>query len=239
MEDKFLLPGRDGDFDPSLNIWRKGVVFTIRRAPEVTPGYRVSVAFKRIVSSTQALVSFRDLYERVASVGNQRVSELIAANPSSEAVIVCHGWRLLGDAGNIAAAFITLALRSANESGSDFIGEPAPTDEDLLVPGGTRLEDLGRLAPHLEYEFYNEFDFTDPAVPTSDSITVSYAETIPESLADSINFEPLVGRAETFAKSYHSRLKILGEVNSPFRPIRREWFFADPRLATVHICLSQ
>ena len=85
MEDKFLLPGRDGDFDPSANIWRKGVVST-RRAPEVMPGYRVSVAFKRSVSSLQPLVSFHDLYERVASVGNQRVSELIAADPSLEAV---------------------------------------------------------------------------------------------------------------------------------------------------------
>src|SRR3984957_16605551 len=110
MEDKFLLPGRDGEFDPSVNIWRKGVVFT-RRAPGVMPGCRVSVAFKRSVSSLQPLISLHDLYERV--------TELIAADPSWEAVIVCHGWRFLGDAGNVAAAFITLALRST------------------LVPGGT------------------------------------------------------------------------------------------------------
>jgi hypothetical protein len=238
MEDKFLLPGRDGDFDPSVNIWRKGIVFT-KTTLTVKSGYRVSIAFKRSVSSLQPLVSFRDLYERVASMGNQRVSELIAADPSLEAVIVCHGWRFLGDAGNIAAAFITLALRSADESETDFVGQQPPTDEDLLVPGGTKLEDLGRLAPQGKYEFYNEFDFTDPAAPSLDCITVSYAETIPENSADSINFQPFVEQAERFAQRYHDRLKILREVSSPFRPTHREWFFADRRLVTVHICFSR
>jgi hypothetical protein len=165
MDEKFLLPGRDGELDPSANIWRKGIVYTTRAAPTVSSGYRVSVGIKRAVSSAQPLTSFRDLYDRVAFVGHQRIPD---------GAIVCHGWRLLGDPGNTAAAFITLAVRS-----QDFAGEPPPTDDELSAPGGASLADLARLAPQRADEIYNEFDFTDPSAAT-DPITVSYAEPIPE-----------------------------------------------------------
>jgi hypothetical protein len=240
MEEKFLLPGRDGEFDPSANIWRKGIVFTNRaempRLP-VKPGYRVSVALKRGVFAAQPLAGFRELYKRVAFLGKQRVSELTLSDPSLAGVIVCHGWRLLGDAGNMATAFMTLALQ---EGENEFAGEQPPTDEDLRGPGGSSFADVARVAPQRAEELYNEFDFTDSLAPSSDPITVSYAEAIPESPeGDSTNFKPIVERAETFANSYYNLLKRFGEVNSPFRTKDREWFLADRRLATVHICFSR
>jgi len=157
MEEKFLLPGRDGALDPSANIWRKGIVYTTRAAPTVSPGYRVSVGIKRGVSAARPITDFRGLYDRVASIGQQRISELTLGDPTLDGAIVCKGWRLLGDPGNIAAAFITLAVQS-----QDFAGEPPPTDDELSAPGGASPADLARLAPQRADEIYNEFDFTDP-----------------------------------------------------------------------------
>jgi hypothetical protein len=84
----------------------------------------------------------------VAFVGHQRIPD---------GAIVCHGWRLLGDAGNIAVAFITLAVRSQH-----FAGEPPPSDDGLRSSGGASLAEVARLAPQRADEIYNEFDFTDP-----------------------------------------------------------------------------
>ena len=225
MQEKFLPSGQDDELDPFADIWRKGIVYTARAAPAMSRGYRVSVGFKRGVSAERPLTSFRDLYDRVAFVGRQRIPD---------GAIVCQGWRLLGDTGNIAAAFITLAVRS-----QDLAGEPSPTDDELSAPGGASLADLARLAPQRADEIYNEFDFTDPSAATH-LITVSYAEPIPEIPGgESTDFKPFVDRAERFANSYHHLLQHFGEVNTPFRPTHREWFLADRKLVTVHICFSR
>ena len=54
MNDKFLRPGNDGEFDASANIWVKGIVFTtwadISR-PTRKPGYRISVGCKQRASA--------------------------------------------------------------------------------------------------------------------------------------------------------------------------------------------
>src|SRR4051812_47355525 len=115
MEEKFMLPGCDGELDSATNIWLKGIVFTTwanMLRPTVTPGYRVSVGFKRGVSVVDPPADFRALYERVASVATQRMSELASRDPKLAVSILCHGWRLLGEAGKVATAFITLAIRS-------------------------------------------------------------------------------------------------------------------------------
>ena len=238
MQEKFMLPGRDGELDPTANIWRKGIVFINRAeipgSPAVKPGYRVSAGFKRAVSAAQPLTGFRDLYDRVEFVGRRRISELTAADPTLAGAIDCHGWRLLGDSANIATAFVTLAVGSP-----ELAGEPPPTDDDLLAPGGASLADAARAAPQRADEIYNEFDFTGPSAPGSDPITVSYAEPVPEiGDGDSTDFKPFVERAETFANSYFNLLRHFGEVSTPFRPTHREWFLADRKLVTVHICFS-
>ena len=40
------------------------------------------------------------------------------------------------------------------------------------------MEELERLAPQREDEIYNEFDFTDPSMPKTGPITVSYGESV-------------------------------------------------------------
>jgi hypothetical protein len=243
MEEKFMLPGCDGELDPSTNIWLKGIVFTTwadTLRPCATPGYRVSVGFKRGVSVVDPAADFHTLYEWVASVAGQRMSELFSRDPSLAVSILCHGWRLLGEAGKVATAFITLAIRSSEEGDCDLDTERPPSVEELRSPGGTSLDDLARLAQQHPDELYSEFDFTDASAPGSDLITVSYAESfprIPES--DPFDFEPCVARAEAFANAYHKMLERFGEVRSPFRATRREWFLVDRKLATIHICFSR
>src|SRR5262249_25226479 len=118
MEQKFMLPGCDGELDPFTNIWLKGIVFTTWADmlwPAAKSGYRVSVGFKRGISDLDAPADFHAMYERVASIATQRMSELVSSDPSPAVSILSHGWRLLGEAGKVATAFITLALRSPGE----------------------------------------------------------------------------------------------------------------------------
>ncbi|HEY3458587.1 MAG TPA: hypothetical protein VGK64_28660 [Bryobacteraceae bacterium] len=237
-----MLPGSDGELNTSANIWLKGIVFTastgvLRQA--VQPGYRVSVGFKRRVSATDPGTDFQGLYERATSLATQRMSELVSPNPSP-ASIVCHGWRLLGEAGNVATAFLTLAVQLPEDVDNCLDAEKAPSVEELRSPGGTSLENLARLAQQRPEELYNEFDFTDAAACSSNLITVSYAESIPEiPEGDPFDFKPSVDRAEAFANWYHHILERFGEVHSPFRASRREWFLVDRQLVTVHIFFSR
>lgn len=189
----------------------------------------------------QADDGFNRLYQRVAFVANQRVSELTAADPSLAAGIVCQGWRMLGDAGAISTTFIMLALRSPGEIDNDIEWEQPPTDQDLRAPGGASLEDLALLAPQWRAgELYSEFDFSDPCASSPDLVTVSYGESVPEIPAGGcVDFRPFVERAELFAATYHRMLTELGEVERPFRTAHREWFLADRKLVTVHICFDR
>jgi hypothetical protein len=58
MQRKFSEPGSDGDLSHS-NIWKKGIVFTRRASPvRLEAGYRISVAFKRRVSSVRPVAVF-------------------------------------------------------------------------------------------------------------------------------------------------------------------------------------
>src|SRR5262249_10729056 len=171
MDERFVQPGSDGE--RPANLWRKGTVFTRRADMTVGAGYRISVAFKAGVFSRRPLVHFHPYYERVASVANQRVAELVRSYPRLAAGIECHGWRLLGPEGQMVTAFITLVLRSADDLAEGIKDEQPPSAEALCIPGGTSLDDLSRLAPQKAAECYSEFDFTDPSNPGSDPITVS------------------------------------------------------------------
>ena len=239
MDEKFFLPGPDGILASGLNIWRKGIVYTKRPNLPVEPGYRVSAAFKG--SGRQTDDSFHRLYQRVVFVANHRISELTIVDPILTAGIVCQGWRLLGDAGAIATTFIMLALGSPGEMGNDIVWLQPPADEDLRAPGGASLEEPTRLAPQWRAgELYSEFDFTDHSPSSPDLVTVSYGETVPEiPVGDSIDFRPFVERAESFAGTYHQMLTELGEVRTPFRTAHREWFLADRKLVTVHVCFDR
>ena len=205
--------------------------------PAAGQGYRVLVAFKRAVSPERPFNGFHGVYQRVSFVANKRISELKLPgnNEQPAAVILCHGWRLLGDKGNMATAFITLGLRPPGEGSAGFGGEQPPTGAGLRTPGGS--ENLAHVAPRDVDEIYNEFDFSDLSSPSPDPITVSYGERL---LGGALtDFEPFVKRAEGFARSYHSLLKRFGEVEGHFRTLRREWFLADPKLVTIHICFSR
>jgi hypothetical protein len=154
-------------------------------------------------------------------------------NPDS--IILAHHWGYLGD--RIVAAMITLGLGCADQGGINELGEPVPTEDALRSPGGTTLEELTRLLPQRADEVYNEFDFTDPSIPNTDPITLSYGE--PVSGCDPVNFSPFVQRAERLARFYHALLQSLVETSAqPFRIKRREWLLASPTFVTIHICFD-
>jgi hypothetical protein len=239
---KFLAPGSDGEPAPGTDLWRKGLVYTTRgdlsSLQSNQQNYRISVLFKKGVGAAQPFTGFNEVYRRVVAIANHRISQLTcpATEDLPDAIILCQGWRWIGD--NIVTALITLSLRCSNQGLTDVQGEPAPTDEALRSPGGTTLEECVRLAPQTADEIYNEFDFTDPSTPHTDVVTVSYGE--PFSGDDAIDFWPFMERAERLARFYHGLLKTFGESGSqPFRIKCREWFLASPTFVTILICFDQ
>ena len=238
---KFLEPGADGELAQGTNLWRKGLVYTIRTAWAARlcgDDYRISVGFKRGVASVHATAGFHDVYRRVVTVAKHRVSQLTCADTGKvpNSIILGHTWRPLGE--NILTSLITLSLRCSVQDGIEVTSEPPPTEESLQSPGGATLEQLERLAPQRADEIYNEFDFTAPSIRNTDPITLSYGEAIPGSDL-SLDFGPFVDRAETVARSYHTLLQSLGEASAqPFRIQHREWFLASQSFATNPIFAS-
>jgi len=239
---KFLAPGGDGELAPGTDLWRKGLVCTIRSPLSSLrysrQNYRISALYKKSIGATQPFTGFQEAYQRAFAVANHRISQLTC--PESEKmpdpIILGQGWRLIGE--NIVTALITLGLRGPDQSLTDVQGEPVPTDEALRSPGGASLEELDHLAPQAADEIYNEFDLTDPPTQRADVVTFSYGE--PISSGDGIDFSPFVARAEKMARSYHRLLQTFGEAGSqPFRIRHREWFLASQTFVTIHICFDR
>jgi hypothetical protein len=204
-------------------IWRKGLVYT-KRLPADSGPYRISASFK--CGSGRTADGFGRVYQRVRTLA-ERVR--LESGKTAESRIACHGWRRFGDGDFFAGVFINIEVGDSRDGSP---GESAPTQDDLLTPGGTALEDLARLSPQSADEIYKEFDFTDRFESEIHPITLSYGESI--SVAQPVEFEPIVQRAERMAESYHSFLKDQGEIRSDaFRVTSREWFLANRDFATV------
>jgi len=54
-----------------------------------------------------------------------------------------------------------------------------------------------------------------------------------------LHFGPSNEIAETFARSFHDTVVSFGELETPFKMVRREWFLADHGFVTVHVCFQQ
>jgi hypothetical protein len=242
---KFLAPGGDGEVAPGTDLWRKGLVCTIR-SPLSSLGYnrqnyRISSLYKKSIAAAHPFTGFKEAYRRAFAVANHRISQLTC--PASEKmpnpIILGHGWRLIGE--NIVTALVTLGLGCPDQSSTEVQGEPVPTDEALRSPGGAtleELEELEHLAPQAADEIYNEFDLTDSPTQRADVVTFSYGE--PISSGDAIDFSRFVVRAEQMARSYHGLLQTFGEAGSqPFRVRHREWFLASQTFVTIHICFDR
>jgi hypothetical protein len=239
---KFLAPGADGELAPGTDLWRKGLVCTIRSElsslHSSRQNCRISALYKKSIGAAQPFTGFKEAYQRAFAVANHRISQLTC--PETEEmpapIIWCQGWRLIGE--NIVTALITLGLRCPDQSSTDVQGEPVPTDEALCSPGGAPLEELVRRAPQAADEIYNEFDLTDPSTHRADVVTFSYGE--PISSGHAIYFAPFVLRAEKMARSYHGLLQNFGEAGSqPFRIRHRQWFLASQTFVTIHICFDR
>ena len=233
-EPDFLTPGGDGDLNPAMKVWRKGLVYSLRNEPAPGRDYRISVGFKRSVGGS--VEGFLEVYRRVGDVAARRVSKIPSeAGRRPRSVILGHHWGRLGN--NITAALVSVGISGSPRSWAGVHPQTSPTVEALCSPGGTPLEELARLAPEQADEVWNEFDFTESSAEESGVITVSYGE--PVTASGAIDFAPFVRRAEKFARYYHGLLQTFGEVAArPFTIRRREWFLASPTFVTVHVCFD-
>jgi hypothetical protein len=240
----FLVPGHDGNLAAETDIWRKGIVYT-RRSPMAAPQtvertYRISVAFKRREDAVDASSGYSQLYRRVRTIAILATAKLACLQTGSMLTrnVVCHGWRNLREGSGIVNAFIAVDLHCAGSEAGEWSGEPEPTQEMLLSPGGTSLEDLARIGLQRADEFYNEFDFTEACTADTDPITFSHGERT--SGDGAIDFKPFVERAEQLAKDYYRFLQSVQEMHAQvFRIVRREWFLADRNFVTIHICFER
>jgi hypothetical protein len=228
----FSQPGSDGALPAGANEWRRGLVYTAK------PGipcplrcgqeYRISVGFKQKVWPGTEFTGFGNLYQRVTTIANARVAQLICDRDGEppHTWVLWHGWRCLGDNDAIATAFVTVGLLCPAEGAAKPEGEKAPTAEELMAPGGATLEMLTRVGPQRVDEMYSEFDFTDPSSANTDPVILSYGESTPA--CEAMNFEPFVHCAEKLVKFYYGV--------EPFRILRREWYrVTNTNLTVVHI----
>jgi hypothetical protein len=202
-QSSFKTPGRDGQLPANANIWRKGLVYTRRSAPDeeylAKPGYRVSAAFKCGTGGSSADAGFQALYQRVRAVANQAIAEKTCSNAGETAgsIVLCHGWRRFGYP-EISTAFLMLEFRCSHLDDSEMKGETDPTEHDFLSSGGTSFEELARINPQRADEFYNEFDFSDASTWESEpvpSATESAFRPLPQLISNPSYTELSSGRS--------------------------------------------
>jgi hypothetical protein len=138
---KFLAPGSDGDHALGADLWRTGLVYTLRAdlssLQSCRQNYRISVLFKKAVGAAPPFAGFSEVYRRVVAIANHRVSQFVCPETGEMpgTIILCQGWHWIGE--NIVTALITLGLRCWDQSLTDHQGEMAPAD-DALVPQEVR-----------------------------------------------------------------------------------------------------
>jgi len=240
----FLQPGSDGALDLDVTQWRKGLVYTANHEiPAVLQAgreYRVTFAFKRKAPTLGAGAGYGELYRRVCAIVGARTFHFTCpVTEPPEKMLMCQGWRHLGET-DIAAAFVTVGLLCPEPGGGSATrGAEAPTMEELLSPGGATLDELTRFAPQRVDEIFNEFDFSDPLSQRADPVIVSYGEAVP--LREVVDFAPFVERAERLAGFYHGLLQTFREATTNrLEVIRREWYrVTNENLVVVHLWLRQ
>lgn len=222
--------------------WRRGLVYTRRsdQAVALDPGreYQVTVSFKRRRRPGERNHGYSDVYHRVRTIAETRISQLNCTEPgiARRVRIICQGWRPLGETEGITTAFVGVGLLYCARADDSAPGEPEPLEEDLKRPGGTPLDALSRLVPKRADEIYNEFDFTDASTASAEPLIVSYGESV--SQCEGIDFQPFIRRAQQFADFYKGLVRKLAASPSsePLQMVRRRWYcITDPNLVTVEL----
>lgn len=238
----FSQAGSDGAPDTEPTPWRRGIVYTRRPDQPVSLDadreYQIVVSFKRKRRPGERGDGYSDVYRRVRSIAETRISQLNCTEPgiARRLRIICHGWRSLGEGEGLTTAFVAIGLLYAARGDDAAPAEPEPNEEDLKQPGGTPLDALSRLVPKRADEIYNEFDFTDGSTASAEPLIVSYGESV--SRCEGIDFQPFIRRAEQFADFYQGLVRNLAASPSsePIQMIRRRWYcVTDPNLVTVEL----
>lgn len=239
----YCRSGHDGALPPIPAEWQRGLVYTARPhipSPVVSGReYRITVAFKQRIAPEEEFTNYAKLYRRVTRLANLRIAQLTYAGEADtlHTWIARQGWGSIGEPYSFATAFLTVGLVSLKSSDAKPQGEPPPTPELLMAPGGVVLQqpESGDRSWHAD-EIYNEFDLREHPNSEANRVMLSYGERVPD--YKDLNFEPFVNKAEKFAEWYDELLKSesVTENEQPFKILGREWYsVTSPDLAVVHI----
>jgi hypothetical protein len=167
--------------------------------------------------------SWVNLYSHVTRLAEMRAGQFFCpAHRARPSVLrAAHLWGLMPGAQNLRMATLTISLCCPFYKPP--AGLPAPTEEELLKPGGLAAAALPPVMMHPPFEFYNEFDTDGLREP----YTFSYGETLGG--VEGLDFAPVVRRAEELAALYGA-FREGGSVEF----LRRQWFsVADAKLAVA------
>jgi hypothetical protein len=238
----FSQPGRDGALPEGVPEWRealgslmpRGLIYTGRNAQDVVPcdrQYRIAAVFKQKVAKG-GLFDYADIYQRAARLAGDRAAEMCCGHGEPlRARILRHTWRSIpGAEFDFPMALVTAELGCPRVDQAE--GEPEPTADALLAPGGTSPEEYSRLAGEPAHEFYNEYDVAERSGAHLEPVSFSYGEHV-ESCA-AIDYAPFVERAEKRARFHYKVLTSLsGAERLPFAILRREWWAVPDTLVVV------
>jgi len=240
----FSKPGSDGALPEGHNPWQWSVTYTVQ--PEIHAElkygeeYIVLARVLRMAPDKNPFRKYSELYERVMTIAKGRAAQLNCPSGCvKDLQIRTQGW--FGQrTTNFVTAYVSLGVRCLKKGETNNPGMAAPAAKDLEGPGGmtpdnTTESDLQ--AARRPHEMYTDADARDLSSPAN-ILLVSYGEYV--AVADSVDFGPIVDRAQRVAKFHVSLRGGVLEVNpAKFKIVRREWFVAtNPDIAVAHIYLQ-
>jgi hypothetical protein len=236
MPSDFSKPGADGALPEGFTPWRWGVTYTVR--PEMRSSlvsgheYKISVSVLRKAGVDEEFKGYAALYDRAMTIARTRIADLPqpATGVFLHTRLLTQGWFRHANT-QLVRAFLTIGVMCLREGESGPEGECEPTAHELSAPGGMTPDNYS--PPPSETSKRLEAGISEGDVredPEEDIFLVSYGEYVPA--CSTVDYKPLVERAERMARSYYSLFK-----DSP-TVIRREWFCATaPDIAVAHIYL--
>ncbi len=213
----------------------RGLIYTSRGALSVLPcnqQYRITAGFKQKVVKGGSFTKYADIYRRVTRLAATRAAEMSCVHGELLHIrILGHSWTCIpGSYYDFPMAALVTELSCSR--GARTEGEPAPTPNGLMTPGGTPRDEFSRIASRPSEEFYNEYDTGDEPATNTEPISLSYGEHV--ETCKGVDYAPFVERAENRARFHYGLLAALSSAAKlPFAILRRDWWAVPDTLVVV------